>query len=67
MKHLLKGFFVLFICVLQQSSTDPLLKNTSEGLQVLQLWREKVFKLCVQLRLKDVEIRREKDKLLSDV
>ncbi|KAM6907543.1 coiled-coil alpha-helical rod protein 1 [Xenentodon cancila] len=51
----------------RQTSTDPLLKNSSEGLQVLQLWREKVFMLCVQLRSKDIEIRREKDKLLSDV
>uniref|UniRef100_A0A3Q1FV20 Coiled-coil alpha-helical rod protein 1 n=1 Tax=Acanthochromis polyacanthus TaxID=80966 RepID=A0A3Q1FV20_9TELE len=50
-----------------ESLTDPLVKNGSEGLQVLQLWREKVFKLCVQLRLKDIELRREKDKLLSKV
>nr|XP_015816454.2 coiled-coil alpha-helical rod protein 1 isoform X1 [Nothobranchius furzeri] len=50
----------------KQNSTDPLVKNGSEVLQVLQLWRQKVFKLCVQLRSKDVEIRREKDKHLSE-
>ncbi|KAK5887935.1 hypothetical protein CesoFtcFv8_016491 [Champsocephalus esox] len=47
--------------------TDPLMKNGSEGLQVLQLWREKVFKLCVQLRTKDIELRGEKDTILSNV
>ncbi|KAK5859170.1 hypothetical protein PBY51_003256 [Eleginops maclovinus] len=47
--------------------TDPLMKNGSEGLQVLQLWREKVFKLCVQLRSKDIELRGEKDTVLSKV
>ncbi|KAJ4930422.1 hypothetical protein JOQ06_019424 [Pogonophryne albipinna] len=47
--------------------TDPLMKNGSEGLQVLQLWREKVFKLCVQLRSKDIELRGEKDTILSNV
>lgn len=62
------------VCVLTNSmrvflktSTDPLLKNQSEGLQVLQLWREKVFKLCVQLRTKDIELKEEKNKLLSKV
>nr|XP_046266739.1 coiled-coil alpha-helical rod protein 1 [Scatophagus argus] len=53
--------------MLKKTSTDPLVKNGSEGLQVLQLWREKVFKLCVQLRSKDIELRGEKDKLLSKV
>ncbi|KAM9348605.1 coiled-coil alpha-helical rod protein 1 [Symphorus nematophorus] len=53
--------------MLKKTSTDPLVKNESEGLQVLQLWREKVFKLCVQLRSKDIELRGEKDKLLSKV
>ncbi|XP_041864972.1 coiled-coil alpha-helical rod protein 1 isoform X2 [Melanotaenia boesemani] len=53
--------------IVKRALTDPLVKNGSEGLQVLQLWREKVFKLCVQLRSKDIEIRREKDKLLSEV
>ncbi|XP_037544025.1 coiled-coil alpha-helical rod protein 1, partial [Nematolebias whitei] len=51
----------------KKSSTDPLMKNKSDVLQVLHLWREKVFKLCIQLRSKDIEIRREKDGLLSDV
>uniref|UniRef100_A0A8C2WNQ6 Coiled-coil alpha-helical rod protein 1 n=2 Tax=Cyclopterus lumpus TaxID=8103 RepID=A0A8C2WNQ6_CYCLU len=41
--------------------------NESEGLQVLRLWRDKVFKLCVQLRSKDIELRGEKDKVLSKV
>jgi len=54
-------------CVIQQASKDPLVMNDSKGLQVLQLWRDKVFKLCVQLRSKDIEIRAEKEKLLSEV
>lgn len=54
-------------CVLQQTFADPLQWKDSQILQVLQLWREKVFKLCVQLRSKDIEMRREKDKLLIDV
>ncbi|XP_069581638.1 coiled-coil alpha-helical rod protein 1 isoform X2 [Brachyistius frenatus] len=53
--------------MVKKTSTDPLEKNGSEGLRVLQLWREKVFKLCVQLRSKDIELRGEKDKLLSQV
>ncbi|XP_070699704.1 coiled-coil alpha-helical rod protein 1 [Pempheris klunzingeri] len=53
--------------IIKKTSADPLVKNGSEGLQVLQLWREKVFKLCVQLRTKDIELRGEKDKLLSKV
>ncbi|XP_047234220.1 coiled-coil alpha-helical rod protein 1 isoform X2 [Girardinichthys multiradiatus] len=53
--------------VVKSTSADPLMKNGCEGLQVLHLWREKVFKLCVQLRSKDIEIRREKDKLFSEV
>ncbi|XP_040929675.2 coiled-coil alpha-helical rod protein 1 isoform X2 [Betta splendens] len=53
--------------IVKKTSTDPLMKNRSEGLQVLQLWREKVFKLCVQLRTKDIELRGEKDKLLAKV
>ncbi|TMS14195.1 Coiled-coil alpha-helical rod protein 1 [Larimichthys crocea] len=53
--------------MVKKTSTDPLMKNGSEGLQVLQLWREKVFKLCVQLRSKDIELRGEKDTLLSKV
>lgn len=51
----------------QQTLEDPLTKNESEGLQVLRLWREKVFKLCVQLRSKDIEVKREKDESLSKV
>lgn len=43
------------------------MRNGYEGLQLLQLWREKVFKLCVQLRSKDIDLREEKDKLLSKV
>lgn len=59
----------VFIClyVFFKASADPLVKNQPAGLQVLQLWREKVFKLCVQLRTKDIELREEKDKLLSNV
>ncbi|XP_070773896.1 coiled-coil alpha-helical rod protein 1 [Enoplosus armatus] len=53
--------------MVKKTSKDPLVKNGCEGLQVLQLWREKVFKLCVQLRSKDIELRGEKDKLLSKV
>lgn len=43
------------------------MRNSPEGLQVLHLWREKVFKLCVQLRTKDIEVKEEKNKLLSKV
>ncbi|KAM7397811.1 hypothetical protein PAMA_005912 [Pampus argenteus] len=50
---------------MKMTSTDPLATNRSEGLHVLHLWREKVFKLCVQLRTKDIELRGEKDKLMS--
>ncbi|XP_028278350.1 coiled-coil alpha-helical rod protein 1 isoform X3 [Parambassis ranga] len=53
--------------MVKKASTDPLVKNGLEGLQVLQLWREKVFKLCVQLRSKDIELRGEKDKLVSEL
>ncbi|XP_030294927.1 coiled-coil alpha-helical rod protein 1 [Sparus aurata] len=53
--------------MVKKISTDPLVKNECEGLKVLQLWREKVFKLCVQLRSKDIELRGEKDHLLSSV
>lgn len=59
--------FLTSIFVFSQNSTDPLVKNRSEGLQVLQLWRERVFMLCVQLRSKDIEVREEKAKLLSNV
>lgn len=57
---------MLYMCVFQQTSADPL-KTGSEGLEMLQLWREKVFKMCIQLRSKDIELRGEKDKLLSKV
>ncbi|XP_063342238.1 coiled-coil alpha-helical rod protein 1 isoform X3 [Pelmatolapia mariae] len=53
------------VCGPRKTSMDPLVEKGSEGLQVLQLWREKVFKLCVQLRSKDIEIRGEKEKLIS--
>nr|XP_019940908.1 PREDICTED: coiled-coil alpha-helical rod protein 1 [Paralichthys olivaceus] len=49
----------------KETLTGPHVKNGSEGLQVIQLWREKVFKLCVQLRSKDIELRGEKEELLS--
>ncbi|XP_031713255.1 coiled-coil alpha-helical rod protein 1 [Anarrhichthys ocellatus] len=53
--------------IVKKASTDPLVRTESEGLQVLRLWRDKVFKLCVQLRSKDIELRGEKDKVLSKV
>ncbi|XP_029374587.1 coiled-coil alpha-helical rod protein 1 [Echeneis naucrates] len=49
----------------KKTSVDSLVKNGQEGLQVIQLWRKKVFGLCVQLRSKDIELRGEKDNLLS--
>lgn len=59
--------FPINVCVFPQTLMDPLVEKGSEGLQVLQLWREKVFKLCVQLRSKDIEIRGEKENLISKV
>ncbi|KAM4619797.1 coiled-coil alpha-helical rod protein 1 [Polymixia lowei] len=53
--------------IAKKTLSDPLLRTGSKGLQVLQLWREKVFTLCVQLRSKDIELKAEKDKLLSTV
>ncbi|KAM6912036.1 coiled-coil alpha-helical rod protein 1 [Lycodopsis pacificus] len=53
--------------IVKKASTDPLVRTESEGLQVLRLWRDKVFKLCVQLRSKDIELRGEKDEVLSKV
>ncbi|XP_028322599.1 coiled-coil alpha-helical rod protein 1 isoform X2 [Gouania willdenowi] len=50
-----------------KASTYLLNKNGCEAVHMLQLWREKVFKLCVQLRTKDIELRREKEELLSTV
>ncbi|XP_061607339.1 coiled-coil alpha-helical rod protein 1 isoform X3 [Phyllopteryx taeniolatus] len=53
--------------MLKKASTDPLVTARCDGLLVLHIWREKVFKLCVQLRLKDIELRDEKAKHLSEV
>lgn len=65
--HVERALKCMCVFVFPQTSMDPLVEEGSEGLQVLQLWREKVFKLCVQLRSKDVEIRGEKEKLTSKV
>uniref|UniRef100_A0A3B4UIA7 Coiled-coil alpha-helical rod protein 1 n=2 Tax=Seriola dumerili TaxID=41447 RepID=A0A3B4UIA7_SERDU len=51
--------------MVKETSAHPLVRNGSEGLQLIQLWREKVFKLCIHLRSKDIELRGEKDELLS--
>ncbi|XP_072302479.1 coiled-coil alpha-helical rod protein 1 [Eucyclogobius newberryi] len=53
--------------IIKKNSTDSIVKNGSEYVHVLQLWREKVFKLCVQLRTKDIELTGEKHELLSQV
>ncbi|KAK7925583.1 hypothetical protein WMY93_007893 [Mugilogobius chulae] len=53
--------------IIKKNSTDSFVKNGSESVHVLQLWREKVFKLCVQLRTKDIELRGEKHELLSQI
>ncbi|KAJ0062097.1 hypothetical protein NL108_015669, partial [Boleophthalmus pectinirostris] len=53
--------------LIKKNTTESFVKNGSEALHVLQLWREKVFKLCVQLRTKDIELRGEKYELLSQV
>ncbi|XP_055082750.1 coiled-coil alpha-helical rod protein 1 [Periophthalmus magnuspinnatus] len=53
--------------LIKKNSTESVVKNGSESLHVLQLWREKVFKLCVQLRTKDIELRGKKHELLSQV
>ncbi|XP_034539999.1 coiled-coil alpha-helical rod protein 1 isoform X2 [Notolabrus celidotus] len=53
--------------MVKKTLTDTLVKNESEGLQVLRLWRGKVFKLCVQLRSKDIELRGEKEEILFKV
>ncbi|XP_042355314.1 coiled-coil alpha-helical rod protein 1 isoform X2 [Plectropomus leopardus] len=53
--------------IVNKTLTGSFVKNGSDDLQVLQLWRNKVFKLCVQLRSKDIELRGEKDELLSKV
>ncbi|CAL1573690.1 unnamed protein product [Knipowitschia caucasica] len=51
--------------IIKKNSTDSIVKNGS--VHLLQLWREKVFKLCVQLRSKDIELKEEKNELLSRV
>uniref|UniRef100_A0A8C6U2Z5 Coiled-coil alpha-helical rod protein 1 n=1 Tax=Neogobius melanostomus TaxID=47308 RepID=A0A8C6U2Z5_9GOBI len=53
--------------IIKKNSSDSVVKDESEYVHVLRLWREKVFKLCVQLRTKDIELRGEKHKLLSQV
>ncbi|XP_077361045.1 coiled-coil alpha-helical rod protein 1 [Festucalex cinctus] len=53
--------------MLKKASSDPLVTKRADGLLVLHLWREKLFKLCVQLRLKDIELRDERAKHLSEV
>lgn len=58
---------MIYIDLYFQTSMDPLVKTGPEGFRVLKLWREKVFTLCVQLRSKDIELRGEKNKLLSAV
>ncbi|XP_029547260.1 coiled-coil alpha-helical rod protein 1 isoform X2 [Salmo trutta] len=51
----------------EMTLSDPLLKAGSKATRVLRCWREKVFMLLVQLRSKDIELRGEKDKLLSTI
>ncbi|KAG7516663.1 coiled-coil alpha-helical rod protein 1 [Solea senegalensis] len=53
--------------VMKNSIDSHSMKNGREGIQVIKLWREKVFKLCVQLRSKDIELRREQEELLSKI
>nr|XP_057944020.1 coiled-coil alpha-helical rod protein 1 isoform X2 [Doryrhamphus excisus] len=53
--------------MLKNASPDPLVTKRSNSLHVLHLWRDKVFKLCVQLRLKDMELRDEKERRLSEL
>ncbi|XP_019719568.1 coiled-coil alpha-helical rod protein 1 isoform X4 [Hippocampus comes] len=53
--------------MLKKALSDPLATQRADGLLVLHLWREKVFKLCVQLRLKDIELRDEREKHRSEV
>ncbi|XP_061659552.1 coiled-coil alpha-helical rod protein 1 [Syngnathoides biaculeatus] len=53
--------------ILKQVSTEPLVTGRCDGLLALPVWREKVFKLCVQLRLKDVELRDASAKHLQEV
>ncbi|KAM9788552.1 coiled-coil alpha-helical rod protein 1 [Neosynchiropus ocellatus] len=53
--------------MLKTVPADPLAKNGSERIHLLRLWREKVFKLCIQLRSKDIELRGEKNQLLTQI
>ncbi|XP_051902939.1 coiled-coil alpha-helical rod protein 1 isoform X2 [Hippocampus zosterae] len=53
--------------MLKKASSDRLATQRADGLLVLHLWREKVFKLCVQLRLKDIELRDEREQHRSEV
>ncbi|XP_077447571.1 coiled-coil alpha-helical rod protein 1 isoform X2 [Stigmatopora argus] len=53
--------------MLKKASAEPLLAKHSDALLVLHLWREKVFQMCVQLRLKDVGSRDERGKHLAQV
>eukprot|EP00063_Salmo_salar_P018301 XP_013993136.1 PREDICTED: coiled-coil alpha-helical rod protein 1 [Salmo salar] len=51
----------------EMTLSDPLLKAGPKATRVLRCWREKVFMLLVQLRSKDIELRGEKDTLLSTI
>lgn len=51
----------------EMTLSDPLLKAGPKATRVLRSWREKVFMLLVQLRSKDIELRGEKDTLLSTI
>ncbi|XP_067084977.1 coiled-coil alpha-helical rod protein 1 isoform X2 [Osmerus mordax] len=51
--------------MMEKAGSETLLKGSSKGARVLRCWREKVFTLLVQLRLKDLETRGEKEKLHS--
>ncbi|XP_077596448.1 uncharacterized protein cchcr1 [Stigmatopora nigra] len=53
--------------MLKKASAEPLLAKHSDALVVLHLWREKVFQLCVQLRLKEAGWRDERGKHLAEV
>ncbi|XP_061818188.1 coiled-coil alpha-helical rod protein 1 isoform X1 [Nerophis lumbriciformis] len=53
--------------MLKEASKDPLVTKRPDGLHALHLWRNRVFKLSVQLRLKDVELRREREQHFSQL
>ncbi|KPP70862.1 hypothetical protein Z043_110270, partial [Scleropages formosus] len=46
---------------------DPLSKPSPACHKVLRCWREKVFTLLVQLRSKEIQLRGEKDKLVTTI